>query len=230
MSISGTSNSNITSSTIESGEYFWTDGFSTTFISDATMGTLQIQTPWLESSTEIFKKRRRFLGRGDERLEAKTFFKILKKGLKKDVVRNFKDLAEKAFDEALKAEEIGAGRVKDKLEKKLEFFLKKTAIQAAGYDVYINEKMIEKYREHLPCNKELVIDEISEYEKPLPRHAQIKLKKAKQYEVFDSFWIFWIQEVKDPILFGQINEESDVYFFIDEWDNDISIEDLLKYK
>ena len=38
-----------------------------------------------------------------------------------------------------------------------------------------------------------------------------------------------LQEKKDPILFGQLKEEPDFYYFIDGWDDDISVADLLKY-
>lgn len=211
--------------------YRWADGTGT--ISEYIIPDyvrLSYNTAWVSANTDFFKKRRRFLGKGSEKLEAKTFFKILKKGLKREVKKKFQQLAEKAFDEALKAEKIGADRVKGELEKHLTFFLKKAAIQASGYDTYVEEEMIEKYKDHLPKNKELVIDEISEYEKPLPNHAQVKLERAKKEEIFDSFWIFWIREVKDPILFGQIKDEPKVYYFIDQWDNDIKVEDLLKYK
>jgi len=214
-----------------STSYTWTDNAGTTqeyIIPDAVR--INYNTSWVNGITDIFKQRKRFLGRGDEKLEAKTFFTVLKKGLKGEVKNKFKKLAEKAFDEALKAEKIGAQKVQKDLEKHLAFFLKKAAIQASDYNTYVNEEMIKGYEKHLPKNKELVIDEISEYEKPLPNHAQVKLERAKKEQVFDSFWIFWIREVKDPILFGQIKEEEKTYYHIDQWDKDIRVEDLLKYK
>jgi len=217
--------------------YYWNGSISTTSNYDSSATTnwdpVEVRTDWFQGNVEFAKKRRRFLGKKESdkpNYEAKIFFNILKKGLKKMEQKRFKELAEKAFEEALKCEGINQKSVQGKIEEKMVFYLKKAAIQTMKYDRIVTEKMIDGYRDTLPKTKELVIDEISEYEKPLPRHAQVKLKKAKDAKIFDSFWIFWIQEVKDPILFGQIEEEKDVYYFIDEWNKDISIDDLLKYK
>ena len=55
------------------------------------------------------------------------------------------------------------------------------------------------------------------------------LEKAKEDNCFDTFEvakISWIEEIKDPILFGIIEGCSDK-FFISQWDDDVKIEDLL---
>lgn len=59
-----------------------------------------------------------------------------------------------------------------------------------------------------------------------PDHVLENLKKAKEIGCFDSFQVAHIHEVKDPILFGRIKECSD-RFFIDQWDDDVKIEDIL---
>jgi hypothetical protein len=204
-----------------------------------TNGMIQVQgaMTWSDWNMDVFKKRRRFLGKNEDgKTKAEFFFKVLKKGLKKYEWKKFRDDAEKAFEEAVKHEGLGQDNVAKKLEKIMNQKLKLSAIGISGYDKYVDDKMIEEYRKYLPKmtmtkdGKELIIDDLTEYDKPLPEHAQKKLAVAKKAKVFDSFCVFWIKEVKDPILFGQITEQPDVFYYIDEWDSDISIEDLLKYK
>lgn len=69
---------------------------------------------------------------------------------------------------------------------------------------------------------------------PLERYAKVppetvltSLETAIGRRCFDAFEVAYIRDVKDPILFGRVNGCSD-RFFIDEWDNDVSISDLLK--
>lgn len=75
--------------------------------------------------------------------------------------------------------------------------------------------------------QELVFEDISMYEKVPPAHVLDSLETAKGRKIFDSFDIAYIKEVKDPILFGIIEGCTDK-FFIDQWDSDVSISDILK--
>lgn len=163
-------------------------------------------------------------------LQVKAFFKIVKKGLTRKEKKEYQKLAEEAFQQAIEHARIGQKNVAERFEKIMSLNLKKAAAQVKGYTLVIHEKQVEKYRDHLPDCKRLVIDPLDEYDKPLPRSAKIKLSAAKKENIFDTFCVFWIEEVKDPILFGQFNEDPDVYYHIAEWDDDISVEDLLKYK
>jgi hypothetical protein len=198
-----------------------------TFVS--TMGT-----DWMKGiSFGTATKRRTFFGKKDTKypdLQVRAFFKIVKAGLTQKEKKEYQKLAEEAFEQAVEYARLGQKNVAERFEKIMSLNLKKAAAQLKGYDLIIHKKMIEKYQDALPCRKELVIDDLEEYDKPLPRGAKIKLNKAKKESIFDSFCIFWIREVKDPILFGQFNEDPDVYYYVAEWDDDISIEDLLKYK
>jgi len=62
-----------------------------------------------------------------------------------------------------------------------------------------------------------------------PQHALDRLKEAQDRKIFDSYEVFKIESIEtvpDPILFGKINDCEDL-FFIDQWDNDVSIDDLI---
>ena len=202
----------------------------------STAGYITVDNSWINGNVVFAsspRKRKTFWGSKDTNqpeLQSRAFFRIVKKGLTKMEKKMYQKLAEEAFEQAAEHAALGQKNVAEQFEKIMNVNLKKAAADLKGYDTIIHTKMLEKYRAALPKNKQLVIDDLEEYDKPLPRHAKVKLAAAKKHTIFDSFCVFWIREVKDPILFGQIAEEPDIYYFIDEWDDDISIEDLLKYK
>ena len=209
----------------------WFGGNGTITIQDG--GVLSVDNSWINGFATWSKKRKTFWGRKDSsqpELQARAFFKVVKKGLTKMEKKMYQKLAEEAFDQAVEHAALGQKNVAEQFEKIMNLNLKKAVADLKGYDTFVHTKMIEKYREHLPKTKQLVIDDLEEYDKPLPKHAKVKLAAAKKHTIFDSFCVFWIDDVRDPILFGQITEEPDIYYFIDEWDDDISVVDLLKYK
>lgn len=193
---------------------------------------IEANTPWIQVGIRPLKNRRAFLGRApesDDPQKAIICLNLIKKGLKPNEKKQYKEMAEKIFEEALKYEKVGQKAVVADLEKLLTKNLKLAAIQVSKYNKIVTEEQIDEYRNALPSNRQLVIDDLAEFEKPIPKSVTKKVNAAKELQVFDSFRVFWIREVKDPIIFGIVNEEPDKYFFVDEWDDDISVEDLLKY-
>ena len=72
----------------------------------------------------------------------------------------------------------------------------------------------------------LAFTPVERYGEVPPADVLLALEEAQNRQCFDSFEVAHIVDVKDPILFGRINECSD-RFYIAQWDNDISIEELL---
>lgn len=68
---------------------------------------------------------------------------------------------------------------------------------------------------------------IEQYDKCPPESVLASLEEAQNRKIFDSYEVAHIVNVKDPILFGRINGCPD-RFFIDQWDTDVTIKDLLK--
>ncbi len=165
-----------------------------------------------------------------EAVLALNWIKGARQKLTKKEQKEYADRAEKAFKEAVKNMEMGLDKVAKDFEHEMEVALNKAALPAHGYDTFITNKEINEFRNHLPKNKELVIDEIDEYDRPLPREIQKELEKAKKTKLFAKFVIFWVRRVPDPILFGIMPDDKDKFYFIAQWDNDVSIEDFLKYK
>lgn len=61
----------------------------------------------------------------------------------------------------------------------------------------------------------------------LPDDVLEKLEEAKERELFDSFAVLWAEKVKDPIVLGCVDGCED-YFFIAEWSDDITFEQITK--
>lgn len=67
---------------------------------------------------------------------------------------------------------------------------------------------------------------VEHYPEVPPAHVLDKMEEAIGRSCFDVFEVAHIVNVKDPILFGRVQGCPDL-FFIDQWDDDIRIEDIL---
>jgi len=77
--------------------------------------------------------------------------------------------------------------------------------------------------------KRLGFIRLENYPEIPPAHALKRLLEARKAGCFDSFEVCrieWIEEVKDPILFGRIENCAD-RFFISQWDDDIKLSDIV---
>lgn len=111
---------------------------------------------------------------------------------------------------------------------------------AYGMYTFISQETVDRFNEKLKREtleedsrarryKMLKFIPIEKYGKVPPQHVLDNIARAKAVGIFDSFEvgkIDWVEEVKDPIVFGRINGCSD-RFYIAQWDNDVSIEELL---
>lgn len=71
---------------------------------------------------------------------------------------------------------------------------------------------------------------VKDYPEVPPQGVLDNMKIAMDRKCFDYFEVAKIETVEvrpDPILFGRITGCSDA-FFIDQWDHDVKIEDILK--
>lgn len=131
--------------------------------------------------------------------------------------------------------ELGFEVASNKVEQSQEF-VRKSAIAYEHFD-FISAEDVKKFQEILKKNtlKEdkhyntydtLKFHNIKDYPEVPPLEVLNKLREAKEKNCFDYFEIAKIEsvrEVKDPILFGKVNECGD-YFFIAQWDDDITLE------
>lgn len=76
----------------------------------------------------------------------------------------------------------------------------------------------------------LVFVALKDYSKVPPDHVLESLETAKGRGCFDSFEVGVLETVEvrpDPLLIGRVRGSED-RFFLDQWDNDVRIEDILK--
>lgn len=223
-----------------SSPYLIDDGINIGYIAVPQRLDINVASEFVEvSSMETVKKVKRvslfgkLVENGDEEKQsilALKWIKDAKKKLSKKEQNEYIKLAETAFQEAVKNMENGMKDVSRQFEKEMNKALLQVTPAHFGYDTFITNREVNLFRDHLPKNKELIIDEIDEYEKPLPRDIEKKLKDARQAGCFEKFVIFWVRTIKDPIIFGLVKGDSNKFYFIAEWDDDVSVQDFLKYK
>lgn len=76
----------------------------------------------------------------------------------------------------------------------------------------------------------LKLTPLENYRTVPPKEALDELKKAQALKCFDSFAVATIESVRivpDPIIFGKIVGSPNLYY-VCQWDNDVSIEDILR--
>lgn len=141
-----------------------------------------------------------------------------------------------------KLEAAGLNKVVSRI-KSVRLLHQKLDIAYKNYQLIATDEIISEFNEKLKKEtlkedkysysyKHLLFTPLEEYQKVPPDFVLERIIKAKQLECFDSFevcTIGWHKEIKDPIVFGIIKGCSDK-FFISQWDDDITITELLEGK
>jgi len=68
--------------------------------------------------------------------------------------------------------------------------------------------------------------DIEHYKTFPPQHAIDRVAQEKKIGIFDYYTIAKVKDVEDPLLLGRI-KGSDSRFFLDQWGDDVSLDDLL---
>lgn len=125
--------------------------------------------------------------------------------------------------------ELGFSKVADKVSEFAKIRSKENMAAVCGYTKISYEdfkKASDELTQKTRYSLQLSLTSVSTYEGVPPRYVLDEMKKAKQTDIFDSFSIIAVQKVPDPILVGQINGSKDM-FFIAEWGDDISLQELV---
>ena len=122
--------------------------------------------------------------------------------------------------------ELGMTMVAEKVLRK-GFGKKKLLMAIEDYRYTTGEDLDDFNKEMKGQGKELRVVEIKDYDKVPPDHVLESLKDAQAKKCFDSFHIAFIRRVKDPILFGKIDDFKNLYFYIDQWGDDVKIEEII---
>jgi hypothetical protein len=146
--------------------------------------------------------------------------------------------------------ELGLDQAAETLDQKIQ--LKQKLMVAYEHYRFVEPQVINAFQEQLKKKtfkreqhdqyhytdswRQLKFMALKEYPHIPPTDCLMDLKKAKEMNCFDSFEVVMVEEVvnnydttpvPDPILFGLIDGCVD-RFFITQWDDDCSIEEILK--
>jgi len=93
---------------------------------------------------------------------------------------------------------------------------------------YLTQRDLDFFREDIRKNgKDIKIEKIQDYGTLPPSDVINKLEETQKLGIFDEFVILSIVKVKDPILFGKVEGFKDLYFFIAQWGDDVTFEEIL---
>lgn len=136
--------------------------------------------------------------------------------------------------------EVGMEEAANQLEKKMvlakkmmvayEHFRFVTPEVLTRFKDALKEKTFTKDKNGYQRYDTLKFEELKRYSKVPPKTVLESIKTAMDKKCFDKFEVASVETVEvrpDPIVFGVIDGCQDK-FFIDQWDNDVRIEDILK--
>lgn len=131
--------------------------------------------------------------------------------------------------------EVGMDEAANQLEKKM--VLAKKMMVAYEHYRFVTPEIIARFNKALQEKTQkdysydrLKFQALKSYAKVPPKTVLESIKKAMDMKCFDSYEVASVETVEvrpDPIVFGIISDCPDK-FFIDQWDNDVRIEDILK--
>jgi len=156
-------------------------------------------------------------------------FKILKKNL------NFLELGRlnKRLEQISKLlENIPKEQIAltEEFENKALMIIREAEMVSCGFNMFMKQDLVKKFVDR-SRNRVIKLTKMDNYSRMIPKKALNKLEKAKSKNLFDGFVVMHtdpnnksvkktIEEKKDPILFGVI-KESDRYYFIADWEDEL---------
>lgn len=98
--------------------------------------------------------------------------------------------------------------------------------KVVAFNAALKQKTIQGKEPYNATWKMLEFVGIGTYPNIPPEEVLIAHEQAVNLKCFDSFEVAFIKDVKDPLLFGRVENCSD-RFYIAGWDDDVKIEDLI---
>lgn len=126
--------------------------------------------------------------------------------------------------------ELGFDLMHNKVQKIAEARTKENMAILAGY-TKISHAEFDHANQELKRNTrhefQLSVVEVKKYTGIPPREVLLEMQKAIKADLFTTFEIISIEKVPDPILVGRVEGSKDM-FFIAEWGDDISLQEILE--
>jgi len=169
-------------------------------------------------------------------------FQTLKKSVKKIEAEPFESGARKRIEDKINRLQ-SAGAVAQACILSQEIRTRQSLIRLKEWDYkLLTKETIDKFQaeNRMTLNRDglkVHIEPLDKYcgnpqvgeakDRIMPDHILESLETAKARELFDDFAVLYVEKVKDPLLLG-IVEGCEDYFFIAEWGEDVSFEQITK--
>lgn len=157
-----------------------------------------------------------------------TFFKFTKSKLSKIEQKDFKERVNRLVSMLNYSKSMNQLAVYDDCSLKLASIFQEQELLVVGIDKYLYEKSIIKYLQNVQ-NKVIKFKEFTEFPRIVPKQVRDIYSSLRKKNVFDEYWILYIDyqdevksnkqkiKEKDPILFGKLKIEPTKLYFIADW-------------
>lgn len=169
-------------------------------------------------------------------------FTILKKSIKEIEAEPFENDARRRIEDKInRLQSAGAVAQACILEQELRTRSELIRLKEWDYKI-LTKEVIDKFQANnqMTATRDGIkvhIDALDKYcgnpqvgeakDRIMPDHILESLETAKARDLFDDFAVLWVEKVKDPLLLGIVEGCKD-YFFIAEWGEDVSFEQISK--
>lgn len=187
-------------------------------------------------------------------IHPRLYFKFVKTNMTKLQQDDLRKRIKKLQQLIVTAEKLGQRAFYEELALKIAVTVKEQELSVFGYDINIDKKIIEQYK-HKVKGPKVHFSKLENYTRPIPMNVACKLFDCKKNNVFDEYWILYLEyedkldvdnkvkkeksqsktnkekiKEKDPIIFGTHALDSDKLFYIIDWVDeycDLTLEKLI---
>jgi len=170
-----------------------------------------------------------------KRIGPKLYFSYVKSKLTKTQVKKLKVRLQKLQALVNSTKEVGQNAAYETFSKLLVVAVRESEAAACGYDVYVNQADVDKFRYQVTENEKsynnpVRFDKLAEFPRALPAKIQKKVKEVQTKGLFDELYVLSLDysnekvkstkekiREKDPILFGKFNYDDQRLYFIADW-------------
>lgn len=157
-----------------------------------------------------------------------TFFKFTKSKLSKIEQKDFKERVTRLISMLNYSKSMNQLAVYDDCSLKLTSIFQEQELLVVGIDRYLYEKSIIQYLRNVQ-DKVVKFKEFTEFPRIVPKHVRNIYSSLRKKNIFDEYWILYIDhhdevksnkqkiKEKDPILFGKLKVEPTKLYFIADW-------------
>jgi len=174
--------------------------------------------------------------KGKSGLSVKLFFKYIKQKFGLLGGKSFENRIKKLWELAEQSEKNGQVALSEQFIERIAKETRESEMYALGYKIFLEKEWVEKFRGK--TTKNILETKLKNYARVIPESNQKDIKKALDAKVFDEIIIMHtdvkakeltIEEKRDPIAFGKI-QESERYYFITDWEDeycDLTLDDII---